>query len=175
MAYEQSKFGDGSAAGSGNVVSTVSNHYGARDTGGFGGVSRTAGFENEMTLVVTPEMIEEENFTLVPFRLPKGALIKSVYAEVEEAFVIGGTSPALDIGTEGSEATNGFTTTEAQLEAVGAYDLTSALSGTWADPLTADTLVGIAFSGTSPTVTDVGKVKFVVTYMAGDNARQSVS
>lgn len=28
MAYEQSKFGDGSAAGSGNVVATVSNHYG---------------------------------------------------------------------------------------------------------------------------------------------------
>jgi hypothetical protein len=33
MGYEQSKFGDGSTAGNGNVIQTVSNHFGAFNTG----------------------------------------------------------------------------------------------------------------------------------------------
>ena len=164
MSFEQSKFGDGSAAGSGNVVTTVSNHYGARDTGKTTGVSRTAGFDNELTLVIDGDMVGNEAFDLIAPKLPAGATIEKVTAKVEEAFVLGGTSPVVEVGTEGSEATNGFTMTEAQLEAVGTYDLTSALAGTWAAPLAAETTVGIDLAGTSPTVTSAGSVKVVIQY-----------
>lgn len=167
MGFEQSKFGDGSTAGSGNVVSTVSNHYGARDTGKTQGVAQSAGFEKELTLVIDGDMVSDEAFPLIAPTLPAGAVIEKVTVVVEEAFVLGGTSPVIEVGTEGSEATNGFTITEAQAEAAGTYDLTSALSGTWAAPLAAETTVGIDLAGTSPTVTAAGQAKVIVTYVAG--------
>ncbi|NOQ73238.1 MAG: hypothetical protein GQ574_14620 [Crocinitomix sp.] len=80
--------------------------------------------------------------------------------------MLGGTTPVIDIGTESTEATNGFTITEAQAEAVGMYDLTSALAGTWAAGLAADTTVGLLLGGTSPTVTSAGKAKIVIRYVA---------
>jgi hypothetical protein len=83
---------------------------------------------------------------------------------VKEAFVIGGTTPAIVIGTEGSEATNGFVISEAQGEATGTYDVSGTLTGTWAAPLAAATTVGIDMSGTSPTVTDAGLAEVVVKY-----------
>jgi hypothetical protein len=56
----------------------------------------------------------------------------------------------LDVGTDTSEATNGFSITEAQLEAAAdtVVDLTSALSGTWdaEAKLAADTTVNLALS-----------------------------
>lgn len=165
MGFEQSKFGDGSASGSGNVTTTVNNHYGRRDTGKTVGVDRRKGsLVNELVLDVDGEMVGNDAFALLAPTLPAGAVIKDVYAYVSEAFVLGGTSPVIEVGTEGSEATNGVSVSEAQAEAVGAYNLTSALAGTWAAPLAADTVVGIAMSGTSPTVTDAGKIRLVVSY-----------
>lgn len=164
MSFEQSKFGDGSAAGSGNVVTTVHNHYGPRDTGKTVGVENVKGTSRELVLDIDGEMVGAEEFALLTPTIPAGAIIEDVYAEVSEAFVLGGTTPAIEIGTSGSEATNGVTISEAQAEAEAAYDLTSALSGTWAAPLAADTTVGIALSGTSPTVTDAGKVRVVIVY-----------
>lgn len=168
MAFEQSKFGDGSAAGSGNVTSTVSNHYGPRTTGKTSGVTRTAGFMNELTLDIDGTMVGNEAFVLVAPKIPAGSRIEDVFVEVTEAFVLGGTSPVIEVGTEGSEATNGFTITEAQAEAVGVYDLTSALSGTWsaAGGLTSAVTVGIDLAGTSPTVTSAGKLRAVIRYVS---------
>jgi len=96
-----------------------------------------------------------EDFNEVSGVLPAGFLITEVLLKVGDAFVLTGTTPAVEIGTSGSEATNGVTITEAQIEDdESIVDLTSALSGTWAAILVADTTVNIVLSGTgSPTLT----------------------
>lgn len=164
MAYEQSKFGDGSTAGSGNVVSTVNNHYGTRDTGKTSGVHTMTGTMKELVLNIDGTMVGNAAYPLIVPTLPAGAHVDEVFAEVSEAFALGGTSPTIEVGTETSEATNGFTITEAQAEATGTYDLTGALSGTWAAVLAAETTLGLAQAGTSPTVTSAGKMKVVIRY-----------
>lgn len=165
MGFEQSQFGDGSTSGSGNVTTTVNNHYGPRASGKTQGVARTAGFKKELVLDIDGTMVGNAAYPLLAPSLPAGASVLEVYAEVTEAFVLGGTSPTIEVGTETSEATNGFTISEAQAEAVGSYDLTSALSGTWASPLAAATSVGLAQAGTSPTVTSAGKMRVVIEYI----------
>ena len=168
MGFETSKFGNGVLVGSGgNVVQNVNNYFESRDSGETVGVKKTEGSFNELTLQLTGTQIKRggtAEFLVAPV-LKAGFKITGVYARVTEAFVVTGTTPALEIGTQGSEVTNGFTITEAQLEALGTYDLTSALSGTWAAPINADTTVGIALSGTTPAVTDAGKIEIVVTYV----------
>lgn len=165
MGFEQSQFGDGSASGSGNVTTAVNNHYGPRSTGKTQGKAKTEGFKKQLTLDIDGTMVGNAAYPLLAPSLPAGANILEVYAEVTEAFVLGGTTPAIEVGTETSEATNGVTISEAQAEAVGAYDLTSALAGTWASPLAAATTVGLAMSGTSPTVTSAGKMRLVIEYI----------
>lgn len=164
MGFETSRFGDSVTAGAGNVKTLVSNHYGRRNTGKTSGVTDTHGFTNELSLDIDGEMVGNAGFVLVVPKLPAGSNITKAYVEVTEAFVLGGTTPAIEVGTEGSEATNGVTITEAQAEAVGYYDVTSALAGTWNAPLAAETTVGIALSGTSPTVTAAGKLRLVLSY-----------
>jgi hypothetical protein len=119
----------------------------------------------EVSWVIDGEMVGDEAFPLDAPVIPAGAVIDRVTVEVTEAFALGGTSPVIEIGTEGSEATNGFTVSEAQAEATATYDLTSALSGTWAAPLAAATTVGIDLAGTTPTVTDAGEMRVSVRYI----------
>jgi hypothetical protein len=139
--------------------------YGTRETGNAVGVIGTEGISNELTVDVTGSSLNDLNIATVV--IPAGAILTAAYFETTEVFVLGGTTPALEVGTATSEATNGVTVTEAQLEAVGADDITAALSGTWAAgaALAADTTVGIAFSGTSPTATvGAGKARVTVVY-----------
>lgn len=164
MAFEKTKFGYEGGATTADSYG-VSNHYGQRKVGKGQGTTSTEGFMNELTLDLDGELIGNEDFPLLSPQLPAGARIEDVFLEVSEVFVVGGTSPVLEIGTAGSEATNGVTVTEAQLEATGVYDLTSAVSGTWAAGLAAVTNLGIALGGTSPTVTDAGKARLVVRYV----------
>lgn len=166
MTYEVSKFGDGSAAGSGNVVQTVHNHYGPRGEADqeSAGIINTEGALNELVVDFDAATLTAAAYILMPPALPAGAKVTRVLLEVQEAFVLGGTTPAIEIGTEGSEATNGFTITEAQAEATGMYDLTSALSGTWAARLAARTVLGIALSGTTPTNGTAGRARAVIQY-----------
>lgn len=166
MSFETSKFGNGVLVGSGgNVTSNVHNHYGPRDSGKTVGVVRTAGAFNELAINFDGEMASEGAFPLGAFTIPKGAIIKNAFVEVYEAFDLGGTTPAIEIGTEGSEATNGVTIDESSAEAIAAYDVTSTLGGTWAAPLAADTVVGIALSGTTPTSDAlVGRAKLIIQY-----------
>jgi hypothetical protein len=165
MGYEQSKFGDGSGTGSGNVTTAVNNHYGPRETGKTVGSNFTEGQIRELVLDIDGEMIGDAAFALLAPKLPAGSIVKEAFVEVTEVFVVGGTSPTINIGTEGSEGTNGLEVTEAQAEALGTYDVTSSLQGTWASPLAAETTVGIAMDGTSPTITDAGKMRVVVRYV----------
>ena len=165
MSYEQSPFGDGSGTGSGNVTTAVHNHYGPRATGKTQGVFDHDGAYYELVIDLDGEMVGNGAFPLLAPKLPAGALITDVIVDVSEAFVLGGTTPVVDVGTEGSEATNGFTFTEANLENVGTKTLFSALSGTWAAGLAAETTIGVLLGGGgSNTVTDAGKARIVIQY-----------
>lgn len=164
MSFEQSKFGYGGGATTADSYG-VHNHYGAREVGKGQGTTSTEGFINELTLDIDGELVGNEDFPLLAPQLPAGAKIDAVFLEVSEVFVLGGTTPVLEVGTAGTEATNGVTITEAELEAVGVYDVTSALSGTWLAGLAAVTNLGLALGGTTPTVTDAGKARIVIRYI----------
>lgn len=163
MAFETALFGDGVST---TRVTTVSTYFGPRDSGKTAGETRTSGFVTELTIDIDAAMVESGAYALIAPTIPAGAIIEDVYVDVTEAFVLGGTTPVIDVGTEGSEATNGFTITEAQAEAVKMLDLTGALSGTWAAGLVADTTVGLLLGGSSPTVTTVGKMRVVIRYVS---------
>ena len=165
MGYESAKFGDGSASGSGNVTTQVNQHYGEFFTGKTQGNIKTEGSLKELTIDFDGVMLTAGAFPLIAPTLPAGAIIQEAFVNVSEVFVLGGTTPVVDIGTEGSEATNGFSFTEAQLEGLGSEDLTGALSGTWAAPLAAETTVGILLGGGgSNTSGTVGKCRAVIRY-----------
>lgn len=159
MGFETIKFGYDS-----NIVTTVHNHFGPREVKGSTGTMKTSGASNELVIDLDGGMVSDAAFPLLAPKLPAGALIRDVTVEVQEVFALGGTSPTIEIGTEGSESTNGFTMTEAQAEAAATLNLTSALSGTWAAGLAAETTIGIAQAGTSPTVTSAGKARIVIRY-----------
>lgn len=166
MGFETSKFGYAGGATTADSYG-VHNHYGPREVEKAVGIMNTEGAMNEIIIDLDGEMVGAEEFALLAPALPAGSRVEDVYMEVTEAFVLGGTSPVIEIGTEGSEATNGFTITESQAETVGTYDLTAALSGTWSGSvgLAARTVVGIDLAGTSPTVTDAGKARLVIRYV----------
>ena len=143
----------------------VRNIYGTRETGGALGVIGTSGISNELSIEVTGDVLND--LLVADVVIPKGAILVEAYFETTEVFVLGGTTPGFSIGTATSEATNGLPITEAQLESVGADDVTSALTGTWTAgaALAADTTVGIDFTGTTPTATrGVGKARVVIVY-----------
>lgn len=141
----------------------VYNYYGPRDSGKTAGKIKTEGSVVEASIFVDSGMIGGTNYQA--FKLPAKAKVVSVYAKVTEAFALGGTTPTILIGTDTSEVTNGAVISEAQAEAVGTYDITSTLTGTWANQLAAETTVGLALGGTSPTKTSVGKIQFVIRYI----------
>lgn len=149
MAYENS-------AGLG-----VKNFYNERtlNEGVMGGI-QVKGSDNELTFDISGKSLNDNLEFLVSY-LPQGAKVTSAVAEVKEVFVLGGTSPTVSVGTDTSERTNGITLTEAQLEALGTYELDT-FNGTWANGLAADTKVGLALGGTNPTVTDAGRVRMTV-------------
>lgn len=166
MGYETSQFGN--QVSGANVVTDVSNHFGSRDTGKTQGGYRTSGSVQEVVIDLDGTIVGNEAFPLVAPSLPAGVRIEDVFLDVTEAFVLGGTTPVIEVGTEGSEATNGVTISEAVAEAVGVYNLTAALAGTWAAAggLTAATTVGVDLAGTSPTVTSAGKARLVIRYVS---------
>lgn len=174
MGYEKSKLGDAGyfpAGGATNVTLNVSNRYGAfSDTLDVtAGVINTEGSINELTLHLTPATIVAQDFALYakPF-IPASSKVINAYVEVSEVFTITGTTPVVSIGTTGSEVTNGIDITEAQLEALGVYDVTSTLAGTWAAAaggLTARTVVDIANSAGLGVTGSLGKAKVVIRYI----------
>lgn len=165
MGFEQAKFGDGSATGSGNVTTAVAQHYGRREVHKDSGSVQTEGTLKELSMTIDGAMITAEAFPLLVPKLPAGTIVKNVFVEVLEVFVVGGDSATINVGTEGSENTNGFEVTEAQAEATGTYDVTASLQGTWAAPLAAETTIGLDMDGTTPTITSAGKMRVVVQYV----------
>jgi hypothetical protein len=152
------------------AIRGVRNIYGTREKGYGVGVIKTEGVSNELTVDLSGSMLDDianGKEVIATVKVPAGAILTAAYYETTEVFTLGGTTPAVEIGTDGSEVTNGVTVSEAQLESVGADDITAALAGTWAagSALAAETTVGVALSGTSPTaVAGAGKARVTIVY-----------
>lgn len=130
-----------------------------------GGVIKTEGGKNEMTIELSGKNINDDSLQ-GDIIIPAGSLVIEAYVEVEEVFVVSGTDPTILVGTNGSEATNGIVISEAIAEAVGTVDITATKTGTWDASFAADTVVGVAIGGTAgPAVTDVGVLRVVVVYV----------
>lgn len=145
-------------------VNGVTNYYGSRER-----------FEVDEGRLYTSGMVREQvvyftgsNYSQAAFTLPAGAHILSApMVEIEEAFVLGGSTPTINIGVSGSHGTNyACEISEAQAEATGTY-LSAAPAGTLAiaaAPLTAAASMVVALDGTNPTITAAGKAKVVIRY-----------
>ena len=141
------------------------------------GVTDQPGHERELVLVVDGEKFTGGVYQFADtHRLPVGAIPLYAHAEVSEVFVLGGTTPTIQIGSTSSTGgvpnapAAGVGTTaifgslsEANAEALGTYTLSVT-----ATPLTATTAgnLQVTLGGTSPTVTAAGKVKIVIGYRA---------
>lgn len=152
-----------------NTIRTgTSTVYGFRETGGQAGIYQTDGALNELVFDLSARALRDLVFS--PTYLPAKAVVIKAYMELTEAFNLQGSS-VLKIGTSGTEATNGLSITEAQLEAspTSYVDLTSTLAGTWDNetPLAAKALVSAAFSagGLTSGAALVGRAKIVVQYV----------
>lgn len=146
----------------------VFNHYGPRGTQDgvvSGGQVHGNGVVQEKVVYITGDDFGSGTSFDTQLTIPAGAKFIEAYAEVTEAFVLGGTTPTINVGTNGSEGTNyAIELSEAQAEAVGqVYNGTGA--GTFASPLAADTVIGVALDGTTPTVTSAGEAKVVIRYI----------
>ena len=142
----------------------VSAFYGPMSTReGIEGSKRTEGTVQELSLVIQGKNINDDVFGRNLAYLPAGASIQRVIVDVKEAFTLGGTTPTILVGTDGSEATNGFSISEAQAEAEGIYVIAS-MNGTWGAKLAAATQVSVALGGTTPTVADDGYLTLVIRY-----------
>lgn len=146
----------------------VSNFFGARETGGSVGVETSDDSNHRLSINITGDML---NGTFAPpVVIPKGARFTSAILRVDEAFVIGGTSPTVRFGASGSVATNGIVLTEAELEAVGTKAPASTGAGTWsftsATGTTAAAKVAFDMGGTSPTASaTAGKATLILTFV----------
>lgn len=142
----------------------VSQIYGVRETGHGAGQYPTAGVTRELSVQLTGDLLGD--LLIDPIVIPAGSVITKATLNVSEAFALA-TSSVVEVGTDGSEATNGVSLTEAQLEAVGYVDVTGALSGTWDAEarLAANTTLGIAFSAGSVTDTSVGRATLLIEYV----------
>lgn len=149
MPYEAANFGDGSASGSGNVTTQVSTQFGRAETKWARGNVKTEGYKETLSIRFDYVQATADALNLLAPTIPAGARITKA-SMVTLVLGVTGSSAVIDVGTQGSEATNGFTITEAQLETAADtfVDLTGALSGTWdaEKVLAADTVVDIALT-----------------------------
>lgn len=146
----------------------VSNFFGPRNTGGSVGVEESDTSRHRLSISITGEMLNGSY--VPPVVIPKGAKFENAILRIDEAFVIGGTTPTVQFGAAGSVATNGIVLTEAEMETVGTKVPASTGAGTWAQASTTGTTaaakVAFALGGTSPTVdATVGKGTLILTFV----------
>jgi hypothetical protein len=94
--------------------------------------------------------------------LPAGSFPIEAVFEISEAFTVGNADNVINIGTNGSESTNGFAIADPETAEV-TKDTSGA--GTWAAALAANTAVGVSVTGTTAAVTaGSGKAKVIIRY-----------
>lgn len=145
----------------------VSNQYGQRFSGNSVGVERTSNSVEVLSVNFTGTSLNEA--FLPPVYVPRGAHVLRYVLRVDEAFVLGGTTPVVNIGGT-APATNGVALTQAELQAVGTKIPASTGAGTWsvtsATGTTASERVAKSLTGTTPTVqAGVGKATLSVEYI----------
>lgn len=142
-------------------------HYGTRRAGDEANFGTNGDVGSTKTLVFE---IKGTDFTAGVYTGPtlaiKGGFTwRSGIAEVLEAFVLGGTTPTLNVGISTTEATNrAAQLSEAQAEAIGVYNMAGAGTLAANTPLAADSTLSIALGGTTPTVTTAGRVRITITF-----------
>lgn len=90
--------------------------------------------------------------------VPVGAVPLYAHVRVSEAFVLGGTTPTIQIGDAGS-ATRYGSVSQANAQALGTY--TNSVTAT---PLTAAGTIAVTLGGTTPTVTSAGRATVTLAY-----------
>lgn len=146
---------------------SVNTQYGTRNTGGAIGVERSQDSIGRLVIQFTGESLASG--FMPPAVMPKGARVLRYFLDVDEVFVVTGTSPTVIFGGT-APATNGVVLTEAELEATGSKVPASAGTGTWstssATGTTAAEKVAKALGGTTPAVASTqGKATLVVEYV----------
>ena len=141
----------------------VNTHYGPRnlqDGVAGGGKLPTAGAIEEMVIYINGNDFNGSTSFDTQFTLPAGAVVLEAICEVTDAFTLGNADNDIYVGTNGSESTNyGM-----QILNPAATGVTvDAPGGTWASALAADTVVGVAVSGTSAAAS-AGEAKVVIRY-----------
>lgn len=140
----------------------VNNQYNIRNTGGAVGTERSMNSIQTLTYDLTGEMLNSP--FVPPVVVPKGAKIIKVLLVVDQLFDVSAAGTVAVGGT--LPATNGVVLTEAQLESLGAKDVTASAVGTWSAASTTGTLtaqrVSKAISGTVNAT--VGRASLVVEY-----------
>lgn len=143
----------------------VFNSYGPRgkqDGRLSGGAVQTSGIEGQAVVYIKGDDFDGGTSFDTQLVLPEGAVPVEATFHVEEAFTLGNADNVFNIGTNGSESTNGFSI--ANPDSAGVTVDTSP-AGTWASALTADTTIGVSVTGTTAAVTaGSGEAKVVIKY-----------
>jgi hypothetical protein len=147
----------------------VNNHYGVRTTGGAVGQERLTNTNYVVRIDLTGQSIADAVAGFVPpLYIPKYANFNKATLQVDEVFVVTGTTPTLEVGASGSSATNGVVITEAELEALGCKDLASTGAGTWAFSHASGTAaaakIGMTLEGDTAIAATSGKATLILTY-----------
>lgn len=150
----------------------VLNHFGQRtlqDGVMGGGKLPVHGSIDEFVVYIRAEDFGSDETFDTQFTLPAGSIPLDAVFEVTEAITQTGgtTSLTLNVGTNGSEGTNGFTITDAATSIAVVTELDAAGDGTWAGvALAADTLVGVSLVAGGGTITSVdgGECKVTIRY-----------
>lgn len=145
----------------------VYQNYGPRTTGGSIGLEDSDGSVFRLSVTLTGQSINDG--FVPPVVVPKGAKFRKYELRVDEAFALSGTSPTVLVGAAGAPGTNGVVLTQAELQAVGTKELSTAGAGTWAQNSTTGTTaaakVALGLGGTSPVVTATqGKATLVLEF-----------
>lgn len=143
----------------------VNTHYGPRSSQDgvvSGGTIQKHGSVFEAVVYISGDDFDGGTSFNTELTIPSGAFPLDAYFEVTEAFTLGNADNVFNIGTDGSESTNGVSIANPDATGVTRDDTPK---GTWGAALTADTAVGVSVTGTTAGVTaGSGKAKVVIRY-----------
>lgn len=144
----------------------VNNVYGTRDTQEgllSGGKHPHVGQEHEAVVYITGNDFAGTTSFNTQLTLPAGSFPISATFEITEAFTVGNADNVINVGTDTSELTNGFSLADPETAEV-TQDTSGA--GTWAASLAADTAVGVSVTGTTAAITaGSGAAKAIIKYI----------
>ena len=141
----------------------VQTHYGERhlqDGTVAGGKLPNSGAVEEVVVYISGRDFNGATSFDTRATLPAGAVVLEAIAEITTAFTLGNADNDIYVGTNGSESTN-YGMQLATPASTGT--VVDAPAGTWAAPLAAETAIGVAVAGTTPSAAD-GEAKVVVRY-----------